>query len=132
MTEQLRIGISALHRASGGSLTHLAHLLDDWKRDGTLARHRFVIFAGPDSDAALRQAVPGLAEHVEIVLFPAAGRGLLRRLIDEQVALPRALKKHSIDVLLCPANVMPWSGVTAARSLRNGHAPSESAGPHRR
>jgi hypothetical protein len=23
-------------------------------------------------------------------------------------------------------------GVTAARSLRNGHAPSESAGPHRR
>ncbi len=27
---------------------------------------------------------------------------------------------------------MPWLGVTAARSLRNGHAPSESAGPHRR
>src|SRR5205807_4450214 len=27
---------------------------------------------------------------------------------------------------------MPWLSVTAARSLRNGHAPSESAGPHRR
>src|SRR6266568_3469669 len=27
---------------------------------------------------------------------------------------------------------IPWLGVTAARSLRNGHAPSESAGPHRR
>lgn len=109
MSETLRIGISALHRASGGSLTHLTHLLSDWKRDGTLARHRFVIFAGPHSDANLRRILPDLPEHVEIVLFPRAGRGLLYRLLDEQFRLPRMLKKHSIDVLLCPANVIPYA-----------------------
>ena len=126
----LRIGISALHSASGGSLTHLAHLLADWKRDGTLARHRFVIFAGPDSDAALRDAVPDIADDVEIVLFPDAGRGLVRRLIDEQIRLPRALKKHSIDVLLCPANVMPYATeVPVVASFQNAAPFCETVTP---
>lgn len=126
----LRIGVSALHRASGGSLTHLVHLLAEWKRDGTLALHELVIFAGPDSQAALRQALPDLTDHVEIVSFPTAGRGLLGRLLDEQVRLPRALKKHFIDVLLCPANVMPYAtSVPVVASFQNAAPFCETVTP---
>ena len=45
------------------------------------------------------------------------------RSLAEALGMSRALQR---------VGSMPWLGVTAARSLRNGHAPSESAGPHRR
>lgn len=126
----LRIGVSALHRASGGSLTHLVHLLAGWKRDGTLARHRFVIFVGPDSQSALRQALPDVMDLVDIAPFPSAGRGLLQRLFDEQIRLPRALLKHSIDVLLCPANVMPYATrVPVVASFQNAAPFCETVTP---
>jgi len=104
----LRIGISALHRASGGSLTNLVQLLSSWRSDGTLDAHEWVIFASEESDSALRSALGDLGPAVSTVVLSGAGGGLLRRLVDEQLRLPFAVRRRRIDVLFCPGNVMPY------------------------
>ena len=105
---RLRIGISALHRASGGSLTNLVQLLSSWKSDGTLDGHEWVIFASEESASALRTALGDLGPSVSTVVLSGAGGGLLRRLVDEQLRLPLAVRRLRIDVLFCPGNVMPY------------------------
>jgi glycosyltransferase involved in cell wall biosynthesis len=102
----VNIGISALYRASGGSLTHLVQLLREWHASGATAVHRFVLFCGESTRSGLEKA--GVLQGVEVVLDPRADRGLLSRLWAEQIGLPRELRRCAIDVVFCPANVVPW------------------------
>ena len=102
----MRIAINVLYRASAGSLRHAVQLLEGWKQDGTLAEHECVIFASPESAAALRRELPDLGAAAEIVVLPT--RGATGRLHCEQWRLPRELVRRGVDVLLCLGNVMPY------------------------
>lgn len=105
----MRLGISTLFQASGGSLTNLAQLLRSWDASGALAKHEVVLFTSPRVAERLKKAAGEAAiAKTTLVLFPGSDRGLAARLIDEQWRLPRALSRHRIDVLFCPGNVVPY------------------------
>lgn len=105
----MRIGVNALFSASGGSLTNLLQLLREWHRSGALARHELVLFAGPSAREALQKGLPAaVLADLTIEEHAAADRGLLGRLRVEQLLLPRRLRARRIDVLFCPANVIPY------------------------
>jgi glycosyltransferase involved in cell wall biosynthesis len=106
----MRIGISALFRASGGSLTSLAQLLESWAGDGTLDRHEIVLFAGDGTVTGLTGAVRAeTLRRIRIRRFASADAGMFRRLVVEQVRLLGELRRERIDVLFCPGNVVPYA-----------------------
>jgi len=105
----MRLGISALFQASGGSLTNLAQLLVSWDAAGVLDSHEITLFSSPRVAERLRRAVGDrTVQKMASVLFPASDRGLASRLIDEQWRLPRAIERQGIDVLFCPGGVVPY------------------------
>ncbi|HET8798746.1 MAG TPA: glycosyltransferase family 1 protein, partial [Thermoanaerobaculia bacterium] len=105
----MKIGISAVYFASGGSLTNLVQLLREWRLSGALDAHRVVLFASPAAVDALRARLDGeTLRGIGIELLGSRGRGLLARLLAEQILLPRRLREHAIDVVFCPANVIPY------------------------
>lgn len=105
----MRLGISTLFQASGGSLTNLAQLLRSWDRSGALDRHAVTLFTSPRVAERLEKAVgKTTSSRISLVLFPGSDRGLAARLFDEQWRLPRAVNRHGIDVLFCPGNVTPY------------------------
>src|SRR5947207_3248524 len=80
----MRIGISALFFASGGSLSNLAQLLKVWTEDDTLDRHDIVLFASRGTHAGLElQAGADVLRRIKVRVMEQADRGLLRRLIAE-------------------------------------------------
>jgi glycosyltransferase involved in cell wall biosynthesis len=104
----MRLGISALFQASGGSLTNLAQLLRAWDAGGALARHEVILFTSPRVAERLRDKIgEETLQKTTIVPFPRSDRGLAGRLLDEQWRLPHAVEEHHIDVLFCPGNVVP-------------------------
>jgi len=106
----MRIGISALFYASGGSLTNLVQLLRVWAVDGTLGRHELVLFASDGTVAGLRRECgDALLERLRISVLNRSGGGWAGRLIAEQFSLPRRLREERIDVLFCPGNVVPYA-----------------------
>jgi glycosyltransferase involved in cell wall biosynthesis len=120
----MRIGISALFYASGGSLTNLAQLLRAWSGDGTLDRHELVLFASPGTlEGLTREAGPDVLERLRIRRVESAGRGLLSRLIAEQIAILPQLRKERIDVLFCPGNVIPYAAKVPAVAVFQNAAP---------
>jgi glycosyltransferase involved in cell wall biosynthesis len=102
----MKIGISAVYYASGGSLTNLAQLLREWHASGALETHRVVLFASPSAVDALRARLADVIAHVDVEVLGSRGRGLLARLWAEQILLP--LRARKVDVLFCPANVIPY------------------------
>lgn len=109
----MKIGISAVYYASGGSLTNLAQLLREWRASGALDEHRVVLFASPAAVDALRARLgDAILGCIDIDVIGSRGRGLLARLWAEQILLPRRLKSRGIDVLFCPANVIPYAAST--------------------
>lgn len=105
----MNIGVSALFQASGGSLSNLVRLLREWDAAGALERHRVVLFAGGQTERALREAVaPAVLAKLVTIVDGGADRGLVRRLVAEQFTLLRRLREHRIDVLFSPANIVPW------------------------
>ena len=117
----MNVGISVLFQASGGSLNNLVRLLLAWESAGALAAHRVVVFASGRTEAALKAALPAeLLGQIETVVDARADRGLLSRLWAEQVTLPRRLREKAIDVVYCPANVVPYvSRVPSVVVLQN-------------
>jgi glycosyltransferase involved in cell wall biosynthesis len=106
----MRIGISAVYYASGGSLTNLVQLLREWGRAGALQNHHIIVFASPSASQALKAQLPAdVLAQLEWVRVGNEGRGLLARLWAEQVVLPRLLRRHHVDVVFCPANVIPYA-----------------------
>ncbi len=109
----MRIGISAVYYASGGSLTNLAQLLQEWNVSGALDEHRVVLFASPAAVDALRARLGDeVLQRIDIDTIGSRGRGLFARLLAEQILLPWRLKKRAVDVLFCPANVIPYAATT--------------------
>lgn len=106
----MRIGISAVYYASGGSLTNLVQLLREWGRSGALQNHLVIVFASPSASQALTAQLPAdVLAQLEWVSVGNEGRGLLARLWAEQVVLPQLLRRHEVDVVFCPANVIPYA-----------------------
>ena len=105
----MRIGVSALYQAGGGSLTYLSGLFRAWADDGTLERHDVVLFAsGATAERLERQVGADVLRRVRVRVFAKADRGLLSRFIAEQFDLRAEIRKERIDVLFCPANVIPY------------------------
>lgn len=99
-----------MFQASGGSLTQLIQLLREWNASGALEAHRFTLYCSPPAAEALRSMLDGqTTSRVRLEVEPLAGRGLVARLRAEQWLLRRRLEADAIDVLFCPANVMPYS-----------------------
>lgn len=113
----MRIGINGLFQASGGSLKSLTQLFDQWRRSGVLALHEFVLFASQHTQERLRDVLP---PEIKVCHMPLADRGLVGRLIAEQLQLSRAVAKEQVDVLFCPANTMPlWSKAPCVVTFQN-------------
>lgn len=117
----MRIGVNVLYQPSGGSLHSLVGLLRDWNAIGGLDRHQWILYCSGNAAERLRRGVAAdVLAKLELVVFRRSDRGLAGRFFDEQVALPAAAKAHAIDVLFCPANVMPYRlAVPAAVMFQN-------------
>jgi glycosyltransferase involved in cell wall biosynthesis len=116
----VRIGIDVLHQISGGSLTSLVGLLGDWDLLGMFEQYQWVFFVSGNAAIRLQKAVPHVMAKVQVVRFGGSDHGLALRFIDEQVRLPRAIARLGLDVLFCPANIMPYrSPVPAVVMLQN-------------
>jgi glycosyltransferase involved in cell wall biosynthesis len=120
----LRIGISALYQASGGSLTNLAQLLRVWSEDGTFDRHDVILFAsGRTRDALEREAGAEVLRRVSMRIMAGADRGLLRRMWAEQIGILSLLRAERIDVLFCPGNVIPFAANVPTVAVFQNAAP---------
>ncbi|MEA2336251.1 MAG: hypothetical protein QOE82_258 [Thermoanaerobaculia bacterium] len=121
---RLRIGISALYQASGGSLTNLAQLLRVWSEDGTLDRHDVILFASGRTCAALEREVGvEVLRRVSMHIMAGADRGLLPRMFAEQIEILSLLRGERIDVLLCPGNVIPFAAKVPTVAVFQNAAP---------
>ncbi|HKS22510.1 MAG TPA: glycosyltransferase family 1 protein, partial [Thermoanaerobaculia bacterium] len=120
----MRIGISALFYASGGSLTNLVQLLRVWAADGTLGRHELVLFASDGTVAGLRRECGDeLLGRLRISVLSRTGGGWAGRLIAEQFSLLRRLREERIDVLFCPGNVIPYAARVPTVAVFQNAAP---------
>jgi glycosyltransferase involved in cell wall biosynthesis len=120
----MRIGVSALFQASGGSLTHLRRLLADWGEMGILDRHELVVFASSGTQARLSSDLPAAAaRRIRWRILPRSDRGLLSRLYEEQVTLPREARRERLDCLFCPGNVVPYASSVPSVVLFQNAAP---------
>ncbi len=99
----MRIGINAVFQAHGGSFVHLRELLRDWGKDGTLAKHRVILFSSTANVRALETDLDGIT----VVPLRRSDLGTAARLLVEQTQLVRAIERERVDVLFCPANTAP-------------------------
>jgi glycosyltransferase involved in cell wall biosynthesis len=122
----MRIGINAAFQAHGGSFVHLSELLREWRSDGTLSKHRVVLFS---STANLRALTADLA-GVGVVPLRRSDLGTAARLLVEQTELLSAIERERIDVLFCPANTAPLRARIPSVVLLQNAAPfCESVSP---
>jgi len=100
----VRVALNALAVAPdrpGGDATYVRELV---RRLPRLAqRDEWVVFLTPD---AARLFDPP-AENVRSVLCRLPSRSLVVRALWEQVALPRLIERHRVDVVHAPVNVAP-------------------------
>ncbi len=122
----MRIGINAIFQAHGGSLVHLSELLREWRNDGTLSKHRVVVFS---STANLRALGPDL-DGADVVLLRRSDFGTAARLLVEQSELVSAIERERVDVLFCPANTTPLrTRIPSVVLLQNAAPFCESVSP---
>lgn len=113
----MRIGISAIYRMRGGSLTHIRQLLRAWSAAGVDREHEIVLFAREEAVAMLRDA---LSPHVIVRRVGGRSFGPLRKLLWEQFRFGRVLRDEKIDVLFCTANLIPlFTRTPTVVALRN-------------
>lgn len=114
---RLRIGISALYRMNGGSLTYLSQLFQAWAEEGIDRSHDIVLFVRDESIPQFRSVItPNIALHS----VGAGGLGSVRKILWEQMWFPRLLQREKIDVLFSTANTTPIFGSTPrVVALRN-------------
>lgn len=112
----MRLGVNAVGQIRGGTLEHLAQLLARWAEFVEGTHHRVILFA---SNGTL-QRLGKMPEAIEVHRVPAGDRGVLYRVIAEQLLLPLLCVRHKIDVLFCPASTMPrLSGTPCVVMLQN-------------
>jgi glycosyltransferase involved in cell wall biosynthesis len=115
----VRIGINAVFQAHGGSFVHLRELLREWGKDGTLSKHRVVLFGSTANVRALETDLNGIA----VVPLRRSDLGTAARLLVEQTELVRAIEREQIDVLFCPANTTPLRARVPSVVLLQNAAP---------
>ncbi|HKO54275.1 MAG TPA: glycosyltransferase family 1 protein [Thermoanaerobaculia bacterium] len=113
----MRIGISALYRMNGGSLTHLRHLLKVWAEDGIDREHDVVLFVQESSAEALR---PSLSPNMQMRVIGGQSFNPVVKLLWEQLRFGKVLRDERIDVLFCTANIIPlFTRTPIVLALRN-------------
>src|SRR4051794_6326562 len=123
----MRVGLNALFHASGGSLTNLLQLIDEWNRGGAFLEHQWVFFVSRHTLTQIQHVLP---DTVECVVFSAADRGLVTRTLVEQLLLPVRIRQQTLDVLFCPGNTMPlWTHVPCVVTFQNAAPFSPSITP---
>lgn len=105
----MRVGVSALYRARGGSLTRLVELLEDLDTLGALERDAFILYLSPFTEARLRERVsPAILDRTRIVVLARGPGYVIRRHWTEQAGLARRAGRDGVDVLFGTANIVPY------------------------
>lgn len=117
ISRKFRIGINALFQARGGSLTNVTQLIEEWCNMGLFQEHQFIFFCSLHTANHLKVKIP---HNSKIIVMKLADRGLIWRVITEQIILPFIIRKLNLDVLFCPANTMPLaSSVPTVTTFQN-------------
>lgn len=106
MSHALHIGINALYLipgAVGGTEIYLRNLLSALAR--LHSPHSFTLFTNLETGDAL---VPSHAVNFRALVQPVHANNRAARLLWEQFALPRALRRAGVDVLLNPGFTAPF------------------------
>ncbi len=99
----MRVAINATSAKMGGAATYLFNLLPQLVRQLEGDRESsIVVWTGPDVGR-----LSGLHRRVEVRTHEGAANGGLRRLLFDQLELPRALRRGAFDVLFSSANLGP-------------------------
>ena len=101
----MRIGIDALWTLHGGSFTNLAQLLMAWRSRVSAENLEIVLFTTASGLQRLESC--GAADGVEVVVLGGTRAGQFSRMIAEQIKLPILLKRFKVELLFCPANMVP-------------------------
>src|ERR1051325_2068826 len=124
----MRIGISALYRMNGGSLTHLRHLLKVWAEDGIDREHEVILFVRESSAEAIR---PSLSPNMRMRVIGGHTFNPVTKLLWEQLRFGKVLREEKIDVLFCTANIIPlFTRTPIVLALRNAGPFCESMTVH--
>lgn len=105
----MRVGVNTLFLIPGevgGSETYLRRTLAAMKQ--VIPAVDLVLFTNRENDAVLRSDLEGL-RGVEFVPLDFAAANRYRRIVREQIQLPRAVKRARIDVLWSPGYTAPRS-----------------------
>jgi len=100
----MRIGINglAINRSDyGGGGTYFAHLIRNLLEIDQ--SNQYYLYVGRQSGISL----PGERPNLQVVECPVDTQSRLRRILFEQLVLPRMLQRQRLNVLHCPNNVMP-------------------------
>ena len=84
--------------------------MTQWQASGLLRGHQLLLYVSPWTASGLARMMPAhVAAEVQLVVLSRRDPGLAGRLWYEQIVLPRQLARDDIDVLFCPANVIPFA-----------------------
>ncbi len=101
----MRVGINLLFNPTGGSLTNLIVLLEEWSSASYCDQTIIYLFISPQ---ALSKLPKFLLTNFKVKVCPKGGTGNLWRMLTEQAWLPFAIWREQIDILYCPANTTPF------------------------
>lgn len=109
----MRVGINTLFLIPGevgGSQTYLLETLHAMLR--LYPDEQYVFFTHLEDDAFLREQFQGCQAKQEYVCLSFKASNRYARILREQVELPRAVSRHSCDVLWSPGYTAPlfWHG----------------------
>jgi glycosyltransferase involved in cell wall biosynthesis len=112
----MRIGIASLGRVAEdtGGKNYILHFTQELQRINS--EHECVLFLSEGEQEALK-ITP--SERLSVVTLKGTRRTPLHKVIGEQLLLPLAARRASIDILYCPGNFVPiFSRITSVVNIR--------------
>jgi glycosyltransferase involved in cell wall biosynthesis len=100
----MNIGINALFNATGGSLTNLRILLEEWSKDPVTQNTKIFLYSTRQTWEKIKDL---RLQRIQVRFAPDGWSCFGRRLFFEQLWLPFVGKRDDLDVLFCPANTTP-------------------------
>ncbi len=112
----MRIGISLTAKLSGGAVTHLKQILNEWSKMNE--QNEYIIFTIPQNSIHLSSFLD--IKCYAIFKIPRVFSIFIIRSIWEQLFLPFYLKRNKISLLFCLGNFCPlYSPVRTVVMLQN-------------
>lgn len=97
----MRIGVNALSAVTSAGVTYLTNIVENFAQIDK--SNHYYIYVTPKNKSIFNIK----NDNMKIVVCHYARKSVYHRIIWEQLAFPKLLKKQHIDVLFCPANIMP-------------------------